>query len=319
MTGNAGNRAPSQEHGMPMGEGGVGQRLRNAREARGLSLDEIEAATRIRRRFLEAIEAEDFDQLPGPAYAKGFLRTYATYLGLPAEDVAALHPALRPGPTVSRASPVEVRITPATPPSRARRVATGIAAALVIGLAALGYVLYGQIKQFEATPAPGSLPASSARPRPTASSPHAPSAPQTTQPPVPAPPQTSTPGQTPAPAPAQAPAAPLTQAAGPLGGPSHSATAPSSAASTVLAGPITVVAVASDRSWVRTVADGVTVFEGFLSAGDRQAWQAHHQLTIRVGNASALSLTVNGRALGVLGRPGDVVDKTFVAGTPVSP
>jgi len=74
---------------------------------------------------------------------------------------------------------------------------------------------------------------------------------------------------------------------------------------------VTVSVVATDRSWVRAVADGVTVFEGFLSAGDLQTWEAQRQLTVRVGNASALSLTVNGRPVGRLGNPGDVVDETF--------
>jgi len=64
---------------------------------------------------------------------------------------------------------------------------------------------------------------------------------------------------------------------------------------------VTVSVVATDRSWVRAVADGVTVFEGFLSAGDLQTWEAQRQLTMRVGNASALSLTVNGRPVGRLG------------------
>ena len=50
-----------------------------------------------------------------------------------------------------------------------------------------------------------------------------------------------------------------------------------------------------------------------MSAGDHQVWQANHQLSLRVGNASAVSLTVDGQALGRLGNPGDVVDKVFTA------
>jgi len=81
----------------------------------------------------------------------------------------------------------------------------------------------------------------------------------------------------------------------------------------VVAGPVVVMVDASDRSWVRAVADGVTVFEGFLSAGDHQVWQANHQLSLRVGNASAVTLTVNGQSVGRLGNPGDVVDRVFTA------
>jgi transcriptional regulator with XRE-family HTH domain len=62
----------------------IGSSLREARERRGLELNEIERATRIRSRYLRALEEEQFGQLPGRAYAKGFLRTYADYLGLDA-------------------------------------------------------------------------------------------------------------------------------------------------------------------------------------------------------------------------------------------
>jgi helix-turn-helix protein len=63
-----------------MGE--VGARLRDERERRGIGIDEIEAETRIRAKFLLAIEEERFDTLPGPAYVRAFVRDYAEQLGL---------------------------------------------------------------------------------------------------------------------------------------------------------------------------------------------------------------------------------------------
>lgn len=63
-----------------MGE--VGARLRGERERRGIGIDEIEAETRIRAKFLLAIEEERFDTLPGPAYVRAFVRDYAEQLGL---------------------------------------------------------------------------------------------------------------------------------------------------------------------------------------------------------------------------------------------
>ncbi len=60
----------------------IGASLRRAREQQGLRLAEIEHATRIRERYLAALENEQFDSLPGEAYAKGFLRQYAETLGL---------------------------------------------------------------------------------------------------------------------------------------------------------------------------------------------------------------------------------------------
>jgi cytoskeletal protein RodZ len=60
----------------------IGSSLRAAREQRQLQLPEIERATRIRAKYLQALEEERWDVLPGTAYAKGFLRTYADFLGL---------------------------------------------------------------------------------------------------------------------------------------------------------------------------------------------------------------------------------------------
>jgi cytoskeletal protein RodZ len=63
----------------------IGSSLRDARTRRGLELSQVERDTRIRPRYLQALEDERFDLLPGEAYAKGFLRTYADFLGLEGE------------------------------------------------------------------------------------------------------------------------------------------------------------------------------------------------------------------------------------------
>lgn len=60
----------------------IGSSLHDARVRRGLEISEAQAATRIRMRYLSALEEERFDLLPGDAYAKGFLRAYAEFLGL---------------------------------------------------------------------------------------------------------------------------------------------------------------------------------------------------------------------------------------------
>src|SRR5439155_19854549 len=60
----------------------IGRALRTARERQGLELGEVERETRIRARFLAALEEERFEVLPARAYAKGFLRVYADFLGL---------------------------------------------------------------------------------------------------------------------------------------------------------------------------------------------------------------------------------------------
>jgi cytoskeleton protein RodZ len=63
-------------------DGGVGTILREARNRRKLELSEVEAATRIRFRYLRAIEDEEWDVLPGGVYTRSFIRTYASFLGL---------------------------------------------------------------------------------------------------------------------------------------------------------------------------------------------------------------------------------------------
>jgi cytoskeleton protein RodZ len=67
---------------------GVGPILREARNRRKVDLPTVEAATRIRVRFLLAIENEEWDVLPEGVYTRGFIRTYASYLGLDGERLA---------------------------------------------------------------------------------------------------------------------------------------------------------------------------------------------------------------------------------------
>src|SRR4051795_309018 len=60
----------------------VGERLRVAREEKGLSLEDIAAQTRIPQRHLESIETAEWDKLPAPTYTTGFAKSYATAVGL---------------------------------------------------------------------------------------------------------------------------------------------------------------------------------------------------------------------------------------------
>jgi helix-turn-helix protein len=69
-------------------ETGLGATLREARGRRKIDLTEVEAAIKIRIRYLQAMENEEWDVLPGGAYTRGFIRTYAIYLGLDGERLA---------------------------------------------------------------------------------------------------------------------------------------------------------------------------------------------------------------------------------------
>lgn len=68
----------------------VGQRLHRERLHRKLSLEDIAKATKIKQSFLAAIEKGEYHKLPSPAYAQGFVRNYAAYLGLSKAEISAL-------------------------------------------------------------------------------------------------------------------------------------------------------------------------------------------------------------------------------------
>src|SRR5207248_6950354 len=72
-----------------MSRSGFGERLRRDRELRGVSREEISAATRIGSRFLEALENEQWERLPGGIFNRGFLRAIARFLGLDEDDLIA--------------------------------------------------------------------------------------------------------------------------------------------------------------------------------------------------------------------------------------
>jgi hypothetical protein len=112
----------------------IGSSLREARTRRGLELTQVERDTHIRARYLAALEEERFDVLPAPAYARGFLRTYADYLGLQGQQFVDEYN--------SRFAPEEQPHAPAPAPIRRRRPLLLdprlliLPAALVLGLVA---------------------------------------------------------------------------------------------------------------------------------------------------------------------------------------
>ncbi len=89
----------------------IGSSLRSARERRKLELADVEGATHIRTKYLQALEDERFDVLPGPAYVKGFLRTYADHLGLDGQQFVAEYNARFPAAEAPEAAPL-VRVRP---------------------------------------------------------------------------------------------------------------------------------------------------------------------------------------------------------------
>ncbi|MCS7286399.1 MAG: DUF4115 domain-containing protein [Anaerolineae bacterium] len=78
-----------------MGE--LGQRLRERREALGLTIEEVAKETRIKPKFIEALEEGDYNSLPGEIFARGFIRNYALFLGLNPEEMLKIYQAERGG------------------------------------------------------------------------------------------------------------------------------------------------------------------------------------------------------------------------------
>ena len=82
----------------------IGAPCAKPRRAQALTLQQVEDDTKIRVKYIQAMENEDFDVMPGPTYVKGFLRTYATYLGLD-PDIILDEYRSRVEPNAGRTSP----------------------------------------------------------------------------------------------------------------------------------------------------------------------------------------------------------------------
>jgi hypothetical protein len=123
-------------------ENGVGNKLREARTRRRLGVQDVEAATKIRARYLQAIENEEWDQLPGDIYARAFIRTYGSFLGLDGERLAEeqrqQRGSARPGERLPRVDPRPRRVRPRRSarrgPSISPRLVAVLVSALVIGV-----------------------------------------------------------------------------------------------------------------------------------------------------------------------------------------
>lgn len=97
----------------------IGTKLRQARESRSLSLEEVSQATYMRVNYLQALESDNFDALPSKTQARGFLRAYASFLGLKTEPLlAALDSTQEPDeqPTAAKNIASPERTRPGTPP-----------------------------------------------------------------------------------------------------------------------------------------------------------------------------------------------------------
>jgi len=144
----------------------VGEVLRNRREALGIPLEQVYAHLRIPVRWLVAMEEDRFDLFDSPQYAKGFVRSYADFLGLEPEPlvqaVATAFPHRR-GPQLV-APGGEVPIRPVAQPSGLRRVFGWAALVATSALVWLGYVGYQQLRAFYSEGEPAQVEQPAGRP-----------------------------------------------------------------------------------------------------------------------------------------------------------
>ncbi|HYB60403.1 MAG TPA: RodZ domain-containing protein [Methylomirabilota bacterium] len=256
-----------------------GEHLRRERELRGVTLDEITAATRIGTRYLEALENEQWDRLPGGVFNRGFIRSIAHFLGLDEEDLLAEYMHATNG--IVKPSSWASQTHPAAEPDR-RWIPLVIILLVVIVLAAgggwLGLQHYRAAKRTRAAAASAISAGMQAPAEPAALRP----APFATTP------ATDVPAGTPA-------------------GPARTGTAATPAPVPVSdpTAPLKLKIEAGKTTSVRVLADGVQLFDGMILAGNSQKFEAIDNFQVSARDAGALMLQLNGQTMPPIGPPGN--------------
>lgn len=249
-----------------------GEHLKREREMRGVSLEEIAAATRINTRFLEAIENERWDQLPGGVFNRGFIRSIARYLGMDEDSLVAEYDLDVKGNGNSHHAPI--LLARAATGSTEKMPLDWQPAALALAILGILVAAGAAAVHYRAKIAAGLHRGASAvtarvhqfHAKPEASPPYAKSSS--------------------APAPSANPASP--------------ASAPT-AANVV---PLTLQLEAGKPADVKVVADGNVVFQGPVQANDVKQFHARDKFEISSSESSALLLELNGQTVPPIGTPG---------------
>ncbi len=291
---------PKKQDASPADEGmpdavALGEKLRQRREQMGLSLEQVFDKTKLRPSLVEAIEQERWEDLPAPAFVKGFLRTYAKLLDLDDREIISLYEARVPRDT----RPFEFILT------KRKQRKTGWVAGTLIVIAIVG-VTYWWIQQ----PPPGVSTGKRAGVKPIESQKQV--LDQEEKPkPAEATPQTSK--QEVVSSDQKATEAVVADAENTSVGPDNSpidtqatseaqeATPPEPTANFVLKG------VVKERTWMRVTTDERQSREYIFDPGSKPVWKAQRVFDIMIGNAAGIDLELNGKPLGPLGKRGKVV------------
>jgi cytoskeletal protein RodZ len=250
----------------------LGERFRAAREARGLTLSDVAEQIRIRSVYLAAIEEENWPAIGAPVYVRGFLRTYARFLGLDAEEAVGAFNEQAAGATAE--APPEAEAVAARP-SEPRRLLPFIWVASVVAVLLIAYVAFNAFSPRE--PALQSAP-TVALPSASASAGALP------------------PDETAATASPQTSASPDA-----LVSPSATIASQANSLSVQLSAP----------SWLRVVIDGKIVSEGTFPAGTSKTFRGKRAVLL-IGNAGGVRVFVDGKPIAPLGKSGAVVERAFV-------
>ena len=316
----------------------IGETLRRERRKRNLELGQIAQELKISARFLEAIEAGQFDKLPGGVFTRSFIVQYARLLGLDEEKIAGelqrtLGPPPGEGPEFIEApKPADSAIRvprveewEGVGKSRFRWSSSLSAAALVVAAMLVCSGLYAWWQHMRRLPPahesptvaavqPAPPPAPVQQPSSPADQPS--TAPTGTQPlsgsPIPAP-STEQPAP---PATAQPPStvpwagaslphpnAPVPQ---PVPGAGASPSRPNA--------PVRVELTADEPVWVLVRSDGKYFYSGTLGANESRTFEATNAVLLRLGNAGSVTITLNGKPVGPVGPKGQVRTVQFTSG-----
>jgi len=279
---------------------GIGETLRAARRQQRRTLSDAAAETRVRETYLAALEEEEFSALGGDVYVKGFLRSYARYLGLdPDPLVAAYRREFERGEETPTVAPGTAPAMPASgerPPQFAL-IAGGVAF-LVLVLIAIGIRSRGGNDNPAADP-----PVASPTPTATVAGDGAT---------VPAESPGTQPTGTEVASPGETIAEPNATAS-----PGSSPTRPSASASPN-SSPLTElniqIAVTGGPSWMRVTVDGDVEVEDVQPTGTTLTYSAEESVLLRIGDASRVRVSVNGEDQGVLGGSGEVINLEYEVG-----
>jgi cytoskeletal protein RodZ len=266
-----------------------GEYLRKERESRSVSLEEISAATRIRKVFLEAIEGDDTDKLPAEVFLMGFLKAYASYVGLDKDEVL-----LQYKRHLDSLKNVEEIARPPKKPLLSRRLLIVSPLAIILIVFLFFYFYPGKNEEIKTRTDVISKPSSV---------PSMPTGETIVQPTLPEemagsavtrenPPKES--GAT----------VSLADGIEPL-------TAEKKKAESQKEGEKTLLVKASETTWLRVQIDDKPPFEVLLKPGENLTWNALHTLKLSIGNAGGIDLFYNGKALGKLGNSGQVASITL--------